>query len=156
VEVWPESEGVNGKVSFRYANGVVLKLELSPGPMGGAVFIGEKGKIEIDRNRFTATPSELVKDPPEPQKAEIWEGPGWQAKFHIQNWLDCIKSRAKPVADVEIGHRSITVCHLANIARLAGRKLRWDPAKETFIGDDEANRHLERPKRKGYELPDLS
>ncbi len=156
VEVWPESEGPNGKVSFRYASGVIVKLELSPGPMGGAVFIGEKGKIEIDRNRFTATPAELVKDPPDPQKAEIWEGPGWQAKYHIQNWLDCIKSREKPVADVEIGHRSITVCHLANIARQVGRKLRWDPAKEAFIGDEEANRHLERPKRKGYELPDLS
>lgn len=154
VEIWPESEGPNGKVSFQYPNGIVLKLELDKGPMGGAVFIGEKGKIEIDRNRFTATPAELVKDPPEPQKAEIWEGPGWQAKFHIQNWLDCIRSRAKPVADVEIGHRSITVCHLANIAREIGRKLRWDPEREVFADDKEASALLSRPRRKGYELPD--
>jgi predicted dehydrogenase len=154
VEVWTESPGPNGKVSLRYASGVVVKLELANGPMGGAVFIGERGKIEIDRNRFTATPAELVKNPPEPQKAAIWEGPGWQAKYHIQNWLDCIKSRARPVADVEIGHRSITVCHLANIARQLGRKLRWDPAKERFIGDEEADGYLERPKRKGYQLPD--
>ena len=86
-------------------------------------------------------------------EAEIWEGPGWQAKFHIGNWLDCIKSRELPVADVEVGHRSITVCHLANIAREVGRRLRWDSRKETFVGDDEANCYLDRPRRKGYELP---
>jgi predicted dehydrogenase len=163
-EVWPETPGPNGKVSFRYAgspsdpapSGLVLKLELEKGPMGGAVFIGEKGKIEIDRNRFTATPRELVKEPPEPQKAEIWEGPGWQAKYHIQDWLDCIRSRARPVADVEIGHRSITMCHLANIAREVGRKLRWDPEQEVFPDDREASALLDRPRRKGYELPDLT
>jgi len=55
---------------------------------------------------------------------------------------------------VEIGHRSISVCHLANIAREVGRKLRWDPEKEMFPGDEEANAYLDRPKRKGYELPD--
>src|SRR5262245_25736721 len=84
VEFWPESEGPSGKVSFRYASGVVVKCELgSGGPMGGAVFIGDKGKISIDRNKFTADPAELVKNPPHPQTAEIWEGPGWQAKYHI-------------------------------------------------------------------------
>jgi len=156
VEVWPESEGPHGKVTFRYASGVHFKLELEKGPHGGAVFIGEKGRIEIDRNRFTATPSELIKDPPEAQKAEIWEGPGWQAKYHIGDWLDCIRTRKKPVADVEIGHRSITVCHLANIARELGRKLRWDPEREVFPDDEAANRKLDRPRRKGYELPDLA
>ena len=60
VELWPESPGPNGKVSFRYANGVLVKLELTGSPMGGAVFIGEKGQIEIDRNRFKATPEGLV------------------------------------------------------------------------------------------------
>lgn len=154
VEVVPAGTGPAAKVTFRYSSGVLLKLELSPGPMGGAVFIGEHGKLEVDRNRFTATPAELVKSPPEPQKAEIWEGPGWQAKFHIQNWLDCIRTRAKPVADVEIGHRSITVCHLANIARELGRKLAWDPVRETFPDDAEASKRLDRPRRKGYELPD--
>ncbi|HVS09382.1 MAG TPA: hypothetical protein VMS76_05855 [Planctomycetota bacterium] len=95
-----------------------------------------------------------MKNPPEPQKAEIWEGPGWQAKFHIQDWLDCIRSRERPVADVEIGHRSITVCHLANIAREVGRKLRWNPDREVFADDKEASALLSRPRRKGYELPD--
>jgi hypothetical protein len=57
------------------------------------------------------------------------------------------------VADVEIGHRSITVCHLANIARAAGRPLRWDPDAERFVGDEDANRYLDRPRRNGFELP---
>jgi hypothetical protein len=57
------------------------------------------------------------------------------------------------VADVQIGHRSATVCHLGNIARLLGRKLAWDPTSETFPGDDEANRPLDRPRRKPYVLP---
>jgi predicted dehydrogenase len=154
VEIWPVTDGPGGKVSMRYANGVVVRLELEKGPMGGAVFVGDEAKIEINRNKFTTNPPELVKDPPEPATADIWEGPGWIARPHIQNWLDCIKTREKPNADVEIGHRSISVCHLANIAREVGRKLRWDPETETFPDDDEANCYVDRPKRKGYELPD--
>jgi len=154
VEIWPATEGPNGQVRMRYANGVLLRLELEKGPMGGAIFVGDAGKIEINRNKFTTNPPDLIKDPPEPATAEIWEGPGWIARPHIQNWLDCIKTREKPNADVEIGHRSISVCHLVNIAREVGRKLQWDPEHETFVGDDEANCYLDRPKRKGYELPD--
>ena len=58
------------------------------------------------------------------------------------------------MADVEIGHRSTTVCHLGNIARWLGRRLRWDPEKEVFSGDDEANTYLDRPRRKPYEMPE--
>ena len=72
----------------------------------------------------------------------------------MQNWLDCIKTRERPVADVEIGHRSIAFCHLANITRFVGRKLKFDPQTERFIDDDEANAWNDRPRRKGYELPD--
>ncbi len=74
--------------------------------------------------------------------------------LHVQNWLDCIKSRQKPVNEAEIGHRTATVCHLGNIARWAGRKLSWDPLKEQFAGDAEADKYLDRPRRKGYELPE--
>ena len=57
------------------------------------------------------------------------------------------------MADVEIGHRSMSVCHLANITRQVGRRLRWDAATERFIGDSEADELLTRTRRKGYELP---
>ena len=153
-EIWPISEGPSGKVGMRYANGVEVRYELAEGPWGGAIFVCEDAKITIDRNTFTTDPPDAVKDRPDAAMAKIWEGPDWDATLHIKNWLDCIKTREKPIADVEIGHRSISICHLANIAREVGRKLRWDPEKEIFIGDDEANTLLDRPKRKGYELPD--
>jgi len=156
VEIWPTSAGPSGGVRMRYAGDVEVRYELDNGPMGGGVFVGEKCKIEINRNKFTTNPPDFVKNPPDPAVGEPWEGPGWIARPHIQNWLDCIKTRGLPNADVEIGHRSISVCHLANIARELGRRLKWDPAKETFPGDDEANRYVDRPKRKGYELPDLA
>jgi predicted dehydrogenase len=156
VEIWPVTPGPHGKVSYRYANGVEVRLELDRGPHGGGIFTGEKGKIEINRNKFTTNPKGLVKDPPPQSAADKWrdEVALWQARYHIENWIECIKTRGVPVADVEIGHRSISVCHLANIARELGRKLQWDPAKEQFVGDDEANQYVNRPRRKGYELPD--
>jgi len=153
VEIWPVTPGPNGKVSFKYANGIEVRLELDQGPMGGGVFVGDDCKIEINRNKFATNPPDFVQHPPDPATALPWEGPGWVARPHLQNWLDCIKTRELPNADVEIGHRSISVCHLANIAREIGRKLQWDPAQEMFPGDDEANSRLDRPKRKGYELP---
>jgi predicted dehydrogenase len=153
VELWPVTAGPHGKVRMRYAGGVVVSYELEQGPQGGGVITGEDCKIEINRNKFTTNPPDFVKDGPESAAAEKWEGAGWIARPHIQNWLDCIKTREKPNADVEIGHRSISVCHLANIARLLGRRLRWNPDEERFVGDEEANRYLARPRRKGYELP---
>jgi hypothetical protein len=72
----------------------------------------------------------------------------------MQNWLDCIRSRKRCAADVEIGHRTATICHLGGIARRLGRKLRWDPKREIFPDDEEANSLVDRPKRKPYELPD--
>ena len=155
VEIWPVTPGSNGKVSLRYASGVEVRLELDRGPQGGGIFVGEHGKLEINRNKFTSNPPGLVPNPPSPAKAEAWEGAGWIARPHIQDWLDCIKTREKPNADVEIGHRSISVSHLCNIARETGRRLHWDPDKEQFIGDDDANTYLNRPRRKGYELPEV-
>ena len=154
-EVWPTSPGPNGKVRMKYENGIEVHYELEKGPHGGGIFVGEDCKIEINRNKFTTNPKDFVKDPPDPATAEVWEGPGWIARPHLQNWLDCIKTRERPNADVEIGHRSISVCHLANIARELGRRLYWNPATETFRNDDEANGLLDRPKRKGYELPKI-
>lgn len=130
------------KVLFRYANGIVMEPGKSP-PFG-AVFVGEKGTFTIDRGK-------LLSDPPEfAQEAGKGKATG---EDHIGNWIDCIKSREKPNADIEIGHRSATVCHLGNIARWANRKLRWDPVKEVFPDDSEANEYLDRNRRKPYELP---
>jgi predicted dehydrogenase len=161
VEIRPLSAGPNGQVAMRYANGVEVEFISEPGrgPMGGAVFTCEQGKIEINRNKFTSNPldiaQELLKKLDVAEEERKWSDSLalWQARWHMQDWLDCIRSRQKPVADVEIGHRSVTVCHLANIARACGRKLRWDPKAEQFVGDDEATALLDRPRREGFELP---
>jgi hypothetical protein len=68
---------------------------------------------------------------------------------HARNFLDCVKSRQRPAADVEDAHRTATACHLANISLRLGRKIRWDAAKEEIVGDTEAAAMLERP----YRLP---
>ncbi len=153
VEIRPETPGPNGKVSMRYASGVVVRIELDQGPLGGAVFHGDKGTIEIDRNHYAVTPAELVVDPPHASVADKWQAADWPANQHLRNWIMCVKSRKLPVADVEIGHRSVSVCHLANIAREIGRPLAWDPDKEVFPGDAEANAFLARPRRAAHELP---
>ena len=162
VEMAPLTPGPNGKVEMRYANGVPVKFILEPGhgPMGGAVFVCEKGKLEINRNKFSSNPKEIAEellkkvDAVEEEKKWSDQTALWQAKWHLQNWLNCIKTREKPVADVEIGHRSVSVCHLVNITRRIGRPLKWDPAAEQFPGDEEANQLVKRPRREGYELPD--
>jgi len=156
VEVWPVTPGPHGAVSMRYSNGVQVDYDLQKGPFGGGVFTGTSAKMVIDRNVFTTEPAGVVTNPPDPAVAKPWEGPDWVSRPHMQNWIDCIKTRQRPNADVEIGHRSISVCHLANIARQIGRHLRWDPEKEIFLGDDEANAYLDRPRRKGWELPRIT
>jgi hypothetical protein len=148
---------------MRYADGVEVKFVIEPGrgPMGGAVFVCERGKLEINRNKFTSNPPEIAAelskklDIAEEERKWSDELALWQARWHMQDWLDSIRSRKPPVADVEIGHRSVTVCHLANITRAVGRPLKWDPRREQFIGDDEANGYLERPRRAGFELPSV-
>jgi predicted dehydrogenase len=161
VAVTPVPEGPNGQVVMTYANGLEVKFILESGPMGGAVFVGEKGKLEINRNKVTSNPPEIAQklleavDVAEEERKWSDALALWQARHHLQNWLDCIKTRDKPVADVEIGHRSVTVCHLANIARAVGRPLRWDPVAEQFMGDTAADALLVRERRKGFELPDV-
>jgi hypothetical protein len=126
---------------MRYANGVVLE----PGEvtMGGAIFVGEKGTVRIGRGVCESDPEDLGID-------ALRRRPENFNDNHMKNWLECIKSRERPVADVEIGHRSATVCHLGNIARWTGRRLQWDAVKEQFMGDMEANGYLERERRKPW------
>lgn len=154
VEIWPEETGRDAHVSMRYASGTVLKLDMpeNKGPRMGGIFVGDEGKIEINRNRLASNPPELIaKAPPPADKSEYAS----VSHEHITNWVQCMRTRAKPVAPATVGHRSTTVCHLIGICRELGRKLQWDPVKEEFLGDEEANRLRSRPRRKGYELPTI-
>jgi predicted dehydrogenase len=157
VELWPLAGGPEGSIAFRYANGVEVHLDLAaPNElMGGGRFIGEKGSIDIWRNNFKIDAPGVTLDLPPQEEIAKWHDKRalWQAQYHMKNWLDCIVSRQTPTADVEIGHRSVSLGHLANITRTLNRKLKWDPKKEVFRGDREANRLVYRPRRDSYRLP---
>jgi predicted dehydrogenase len=155
VEVWLEEDPSHlAKVSLRYEDGPVMKLTLGEkeGPGLGAIFIGEKGRIEINRNIVIGDPVEISEGAP---KADNDNFTSSVAHHHLRNWVDCMRSREKPNASAEIGHRSSVICHMINICRELGRNLKWDPVKEEFLGDEEANSLRARPRRKGYEFPNL-
>ena len=139
---WANRQCSNPAVSWRYANGATIAMSGTPlaaeGARGkpaagsapfGAIVYGEKGVATVDRGKFSSDPPELAKE----AIANVKHG-----EEHVENWLACVKSRRAPNADIEIGHRSATVCHLGNIARWLNRKLHWDPVGERFLGDAEA------------------
>ena len=77
----------------------------------------------------------------------------YRSDNHQRNFIDCVLSRQEPIAPIEHAHRSITIAHLGNIAMLLGRDLKWNPKKEKFIGDSEANKMLSRSYRAPWKLP---
>lgn len=106
-----------------------LKVLCGTAHRGGITFEGERGSIFVNRGRLEASPSELLTETVS-GRIELEQSPD-----HYQNWVSCIKSRRRPICDIEIGHRSATVCHLGNIAARTGRPVRWDPVKEKIMGD---------------------
>ena len=130
------------RLAYKYANGIIVKL--GNANRGGGIFIGEKGKMEIFRGNLKSNPPEIAEELLKSERRD---------QDHVDNWLSCILTGERPISDIAIGRRSAAICHLLNIARYVGRSLKWDPDKEVFIGDDEANTYLSREPRKGYELP---
>ncbi len=135
------------EITYAYANGV--KLLCMSGGDNGVKFEGEDGKwIFVSRGKIDASDKKLI-DEPLPQNA-IRLNPSTN---HMGNWLECLKSRKDPTCHVEVGHRSVSVCHLGVISlRLGGKALKWDPAKEQFVGDDAANKMLNREMRAPWKL----
>jgi predicted dehydrogenase len=137
-EIHPPATG-DTRLRFVYADGVEM---FHGGPID-CRFKGTEGRIDVTRGGIRSSP------------ASILQTPLSERDFHLpvvgnnqrQNWLDCIRSRRRPVADVEIGARSAQVCQLAIIGYQLRRPLRWDPAREEFINDQEANRLRSRENR---------
>jgi predicted dehydrogenase len=126
--------------------------EINKGERGFDIeFHGTKGTLGISRSGFKVTP-EGTGDKGKAAAVSVEEKKGEMDKDHISNFLACVKSRARPNADVEEGHRSATMCHLGNIATRLGRSLRWDAVHESVVGDPEANRALSKPYRKPWSL----
>ncbi len=158
-------DGYNVATSFsarmRYANGVELVVE--DDGRNGVMFEGESDHLFVNRGTIAGRPVDTLKDHPlvrEQFKLYPYDNlarPERMGKLdsiinHMGNFFDCVRDRRRPISDVVTQHRSASVCHLANISMRLGRKLRWDPKREVFIDDDEANRWLSRPQRKPYEI----
>jgi len=142
----PEDPNAAQGVKYVYASGV----EMFHGGPGGCVFEGTEGKLHIDRGHLSSEPESIVKEPLGENDVHLYKSPG-----HHRDWLDSIRSRQRPVADVEIGARSVTVCHLGNLAYWNRRKLRWDPQAWRFVDDEEANGWLDRERRDPWQLPEV-
>jgi predicted dehydrogenase len=132
-------------LAYRYANGITVKLDTKTN-RGGGIFVGENGKVEIFRGRMKSNPKELAED-------WLKENANVKLPSHTADWINCIYSGEKTIGNLETGIRTAEICHILNIARYLGRNLKWDPAKEEFINDSEANSFLKREHRKGFEQP---
>lgn len=117
---------------------------------------GEKGRIRVNRGGLTGKPVEEIEKSKEEtdwlngEVEKLYRG--MRIAGHMQNFFDCIKTRELPISDVFTHHRSVSACHLANIAMVLDRKLTWDPKKENFVGDSEASTMLAREQRKPYQI----
>jgi predicted dehydrogenase len=171
VEVWGTAEfpkkglwDVHGpfRTEAMYANGV--HMIVSGDFPNGLKFIGTEGWIFVSRGNENVTGSDPVAKLKDPQALAASDpriltsviGPDeihlYESKEHHGNWLDCVRSRRQTIAPVEVAHRACSACLLHHIAMKLPRKLSWDPLRERFRNDDEANALLSRPQRPPYAL----
>lgn len=118
------------------------------------IISGDRGRIRVNRGGLTGKPVEELTD-----KDNEWLHEemlklchGKEPGNHMKNFFECVKDRGKPISDVWSHHRSVSVCHLANIAMRLGRQLTWDPVKEDFVGDEEASGMVGREQREEYAI----
>ena len=145
------------EVTYTYANGVTHSCKSTTGDTWsggiadktgqrhGVKFEGADGWIWVTRGKIEASKPELLTEPL-PSSAERL----YVSNDHMGNFFECVRSRKQPICDVEIGHRSASVCHLGVIAIRLGRKLKWDPAKEQFVGDKDAAKFVAREMRRPW------
>jgi predicted dehydrogenase len=144
--ITPKEIGVTRGLKFVYANGVEMVHE-DFGRGWAVEFIGSEGVIRISREFLESDPSNILSAEVPQDGIKLY-----YSDDHYKNWIDCIKSREQPVCDAETGHRTATVCNIGNIAYKLGRDLKWDPVKENFVGDKEADGFLTRKYRKPFIL----
>ncbi|MEW6357331.1 MAG: Gfo/Idh/MocA family oxidoreductase [Planctomycetota bacterium] len=150
VEIIPPDGKEHKFLTYIYANGVRMYHVLGAAPpvemLGAVTMIGTEGRIGFRYGQLEGTdPPELARDVIRPGEIHLYQCP--PGGHERGDFLTCLRTRQRPGADVEIGHRSVTVAHLGGIAYRLRRPLKWDPVKEEFIGDAEANRMCARPMR---------
>lgn len=157
VEIIPPEDPEAGRgVMFVYENGV----KLIHGGRGGVTFFGTEGEVFVNRGKQESKPEGLFEKEIGENEIHLYQAPGGGHNGHRKDWVQCVLERRQPNCPIEVGARSVAVCHLGNIAylhgkELAGKSLKWDPRKWEFIGNEEANkwRDYPYPRREGYELP---
>ena len=147
VEIIPP-DGKDYKVlTYKYANGTIMTRDAISKNTPGVRFTGTEGWIEVSREHLIASPENLLRQTIGPNEIHLYE-----SKEHPDNFLECIRTRRRPASDAEVGCRSITVCHLGNLAYWLRRPLRWDPKNERFLNDEQANRMRSRAMRSPWRL----
>jgi len=146
---------------YTYPGGVVMTV--ADTGRNGVLFTGSEGRIFVNRGTVAGKPvDDLGARPLEREDFRLYahdnlDRPPRMGKLeaivnHMGNFFDCACARRAPLSDAASGHRSVTTCHLGNIAMRLGRPLRWDAEGERFLDDPDANKLLSRPQRKGYEV----
>jgi predicted dehydrogenase len=143
VEIIPPDRKDHKVLTYKYAGGVTMTRDKA----NGVLFTGTKGKVETNRGHLRTWPEELKDQQLGPDEIHLYE-----SRNHYVDWLDAVRKRSRPICDIETGCRSVSVCHLGNIAYKLGRPLRWDPEHETLVGDSGANRLLSRAMRGPWRL----
>jgi predicted dehydrogenase len=145
------------EVNYTYGDGVNLVCQSTPanawngtivdpkGQQHGVKFEGSDGWIFVTRGRIEASQPDLLTTELPATATRLYASDN-----HMQNFFECVRSREAPICDAEIGHRSVSVCHLGVIGLRLGRKLQWDPVSEQFVGDKEANGWLSREMRRPW------
>lgn len=133
-------------LTYKYANGITMTHE-DFGKTNGIRFIGTNGRLDVQRRNLETNPTEL-KD----RQIGSNEKHVYFSDNHYKDFIKAMRNRTKPVCDVEIGHRTATVCNIGNIAYELKRSLKWNPVKEKFKRDREANKLLSRSLRKEWSV----
>jgi predicted dehydrogenase len=146
VDFIPKGYEDNPYQTHIYADGTKV-LRNHPDMKGHMIrFVGNKGEVLVSRgDRLDTTPAEFKDRPLAPRDMHLYE-----SRDHHDNWLQAVKTRQPPICTAEIGHRTATICHLNAIAERLSRPLKWNPWQEEIIGDAEAGRWLDRPRRAPY------
>jgi len=160
--VWP-TEGVcdtamNWKVLCKYDSGVTMNFTGDPYPEEwkkrygrttnhGTAFEGTDGWVHVDRSGINAHPKELLETEFGPNDIHLYKSDN-----HVGNLLDCVKSRAETVCNIDVAVQADIICHISDIAIRLEQKLKWDPKTERFVNNDAANRRLSRPMRSPWTL----
>ena len=141
----------DGKPAYRYASGVVVYGCGYPGEpvggSGGACWVGTEGRIAVDREHLVSYPREIAARPLGPDEVHLYKN-----NSHSGNFLECIRTRKQTICHAESTHRAASALLLGGILQTVKRRLKWDPVKEQFLNDDEANRLLSAAKRSPWRI----